>query len=307
MMKMRELNKFIDKISAPAIYHGFHPLHKSCIYLKYWVMIVGIWMSIQECAFAQPIMGPGHPSISQIAPSLQKSCGLTLLNPALNTQKRESSICAIIRASQLYQISGLYQYAFGIEFPNQNFSTGAKSLEWGTYQKLEWLTSYGANIQKISLGFMIHLTQDRFPDPYLNLQMIYVTTGTLLPLSEKVWIAAVSEQNLSIPVGKGFRKIKLDQAGRRNVSVASSWKITPRMLLASGVRLEPDYPIQSDVSLEWTLLESFSLRTGYRSAPSLLYQQFLITVSSVGLGLSSSWHRDLGVSVSVRLILFKWT
>jgi hypothetical protein len=303
---MREADKMTKRISAFAIYHGIYPLHKSCINLKSWVIIAGVWICMLESAIAQSLMEPGHPFITHIAPSSQRNCGMALLNPALNTQKRESSTCAFIRASQLYQISGLYQYALGFEFPNQKFSTGAKSLQWGSYQKLEWLASYGVNIQKMGLGFLIHLTQDRFPAPYLNLQMISLSAGTLLPLSEKAWIAAVSEQILSIPIGVESRKMKLEQSGQRSVSISSSWKIAPSMLLVGGVRLEPDYPIQSDVSLEWTLLDSFSLRTGYRSAPTLLYHQFLITIPSVGLGLSSSWHRDLGVSVSVSLMVFTW-
>lgn len=305
-MNMREPDKMTKRISALSIYHGFYPLHKSSVNLKSWVIIVGVWICILEWAIGQSLMEPGHPSFTHIVPSSQRNCGVALLNPALNTQIRESSTCAFIRASQPYQISGLYQYALGFEYPNRKFSMGAKSLQWGSYQKLEWMTSYGVNIQKIGIGFLIHLIQDRFPEPYLNLQLITLSAGTFLPLSEKAWIAAVSEQILSIPIGVESRKMKLDQSGQRSVSIASSWKITPSILLAGGVRLEPDYPIQSDVSLEWTLLDSFSLRTGYRSAPTLLYHQFLITIPSVGLGLSSSWHRDLGVSVSVSLMVFTW-
>jgi len=302
------------------IYHGFSPLHKRIAnssertfqaqYVRLCIHSLLVTSAasflLHSHIYAQSLNIPVHPFTSQIANFTSLECGATILNPALYAYSREYKSCAQFRASQLYQISGLYLYELAIDIPRIRYTAVARSLKWGPYQKIEWLNSYGFKIHQIGMGVVMSFHKDLFPEPYLNIQSLSFSAGSVLPLNKTLSIAAVSEQLLSFSIQKRRSTQESEWIGRRKMSVASNWQLSKRVSLSGGIRLEPSFPLQSEFSLEWLVIEELQFQFSYRTPPVWIYQKLHFKLHSLGIGMASAWHQDLGTSVSLQLVMFKW-
>jgi hypothetical protein len=221
-------------------------------------------------------------------------------NPASLAQLKNAS--AGVYGERRFLLSELNDYTAAVGLPTRtgNFGFAANYYGFSDYNDTRLGLAYGRKLgSKVDIGAQFNYHGIRIAG-YGNATAISFELGTVLHLTDKLH-AGIHVAN---PVGGKFGKEEQEKLPSV-YTVGLGYDASEKFLVSAEIEKEEDQPVNVNAGIQYKLLPELLARAGVSTATSTGWIGLGLTIKSLRVDLTASYHPQLGITPGL-LLLFNF-
>lgn len=224
-----------------------------------------------------------------------------LENPAALSQLKKTA--AGLYAERKFLLTELNSYttAVGIKTSSGNFGITALYTGFAAYNETRLGLAYGRSLgSKLDVGATINYNSIGIANGYGSAAAISFELGSILRLTEKLQAGF----HINNPVGGKFGNDKQEKLPAV-YSFGIGYDAAEKFLVSTSIEKEEDQPVSIHTGFQYKLIPQLLVRAGMASANSTAWLGLGLTIRSLRLDITTSYHPQLGISPGM-LLLFSF-
>jgi len=218
-------------------------------------------------------------------------------NPASLSQLKNAAIGVYGERRFLLSELNNYTAAFGLPTNTGNFGLKTGYNGFSDYNETQIGLAYGRKLgSKIDIGAQFNYNSIRIAG-YGNATAISFELGTVLHLTDKLH-AGVHAAN---PIGGKYGKDQQEKLSSV-YTIGLGYDASDKFFVSFEIEKEEDRPVNVNAGMQYKFLPQLLARAGISSATSSAWVGLGLSIKSVRIDVTTSYHPQLGISPGLLLL-----
>ena len=220
------------------------------------------------------------------------------VNPASLAQLKNAAIG--VYGERRFLLSELNNYTAAIGLPTNTGNFGLKAGYYGfsDYNETQIGLAYGRKLgSKVDIGVQFNYNGIRIAG-YGSATAISFELGTVMHITDKLH-AGVHVAN---PLGGKFGKDQQEKLSSV-YTVGLGYDASEKFFISAEIEKEEDQPVNVNAGMQYKILPQLLARIGISTATSSVWTGLGLTIKSLRLDITTSYHPRLGITPGLLLIV----